>query len=71
MKRTIAVIFGGRSAEHEVSIVTAHIPIIQALQAAGEYNVVPVYISEEGDWYSDPAFNDLAYFQQPGWRTAV
>lgn len=71
MKRTIAVIFGGRSAEHEVSVVTAHIPIMQALQAAGGYNIVPVYISEEGDWYSDPAFIDLAYFQQPGWRTAV
>jgi len=71
MKRTVAVIFGGRSAEHEVSIVTAHIPIMQALQAAGDYEVVPVYISEEGNWYSDQAFIDLTYFQQPGWRTAI
>lgn len=71
MKRTVAVIFGGRSAEHEVSIVTAHIPIMQALQAAGNYDIVPVYISEDGDWYSDQAFIDLTYFQQPGWRTAV
>jgi len=71
MKRTVAVIFGGRSAEHEVSVVTAHIPIMQALTAAGNYDIVPVYISEEGDWYSDPAFIDLKYFQQPGWRTAV
>lgn len=71
MKRTVAVFFGGRSAEHEVSIVTAHIPIIKALQAAGKYTIVPVYISEQGDWYSDSAFIDLAYFQAPGWRTAV
>lgn len=71
MKRTIAVIFGGRSAEHEVSIITAHIPIMQALEAAGSYDIVPVYISEAGDWYSDMAFIDLAYFQQPGWRTAI
>ncbi len=71
MKRTVAVIFGGRSAEHEVSIVTAHIPIMQALQAAGNYDILPVYISEEGDWYSDKAFINLAYFQQPGWRTAI
>lgn len=71
MKRTVAVIFGGRSAEHEVSIVTAHIPIMQALQAAGNYDIVPVYITEEGDWYSDKAFIDLAYFQQPGWRLAI
>lgn len=71
MKRTVAVIFGGRSAEHEVSIVTAHIPIMKALQAAGNYDIVPVYIAEEGDWYSDKAFIDLAYFQQSGWRSAV
>jgi D-alanine-D-alanine ligase len=71
MKRTVAVIFGGRSAEHEVSIVTAHIPVMQALQATGDYDIVPVYISEEGDWYSDQAFIDLAYFQQPSWRTAT
>lgn len=71
MKRTVAVIFGGKSAEHEVSVVTAHIPIIQALQAAGQYDILPVYISEEGTWYSDSAFIDIAYFQKPGWRTMV
>lgn len=71
MKRTVAVIFGGRSAEHEVSIVTAHIPVMKALQAAGNYDIIPVYISENGDWYSDQDFIDLAYFQKPGWRTAV
>lgn len=71
MKRTIAVIFGGRSAEHEVSIVTAHIPIMQALQASDRYDIVPVYINEAGDWYSHTDFIDLAYFQQPGWRSAV
>lgn len=69
--KTVAVFFGGRSAEHEVSIVTAHIPIIQALQAAGSYNVVPVYISEEGRWYSSSDFIDLAYFQQAGWRAKL
>lgn len=71
MKRTIAVIFGGKSAEHEVSVVTAHIPIIQALQAAGTYDIVPVYLTEAGEWYSHPDFLELSYFQQPGWRAMV
>lgn len=62
MKKTIAVIFGGRSAEHDVSIITAHTPIIQSLLAAGTFNVVPVYIAKDGAWYSDKAMNELSYF---------
>lgn len=64
MKKTIAVIFGGRSAEHDVSIITAHIPIIQSLLATGHFDVWPIYIAQDGSWYSDQAMNDLAHFQQ-------
>lgn len=63
--KSIAVIFGGRSTEHDVSTVTAHIPIIEALQAAGGYDIYPVYISKEGKWYSDPAMLDLTFFKDP------
>lgn len=62
--KTIAVIFGGRSAEHDVSIITAHIPIIQALQAAGGFDIWPVYITKEGDWYAERMMNDLAFFKR-------
>ena len=64
MKKTVAVIFGGRSSEHDVSIITAHIPIIQCLLAAGRFDVWPIYIAKDGSWYSDQAMNDLAYFTQ-------
>lgn len=64
MKKTIAVVFGGRSAEHDVSIITAHTPIISSLLAAGAFNVVPVYINKDGSWYSDSAMNELSYFTQ-------
>lgn len=63
-KKTIAVVFGGRSAEHDVSIITAHTPIIRSLLAAGAFNVVPVYIKKDGSWYSDAAMNELSYFTQ-------
>ncbi|MFA7309585.1 MAG: D-alanine--D-alanine ligase family protein [Candidatus Paceibacterota bacterium] len=66
--KTVAVIFGGRSAEHDVSIITAHIPIIESLKASGGYDIWPVYISKEGKWYSDKAMNDLAYFKDPGYE---
>lgn len=61
--KSVAVIFGGRSAEHDVSIITAHIPVIETLLSARKYDVVPVYISKDGKWYSEPAMNDLSYFK--------
>lgn len=69
--KTIAVIFGGKSAEHDVSIITAHVPIIDSLNSDGEFDVWPVYISREGKWYSDKAMNDLAFFKQPAWEARV
>lgn len=71
MKKTIAVIFGGRSAEHDVSIITAHMPIIQSLLAMGQYDVLPIYIAKDGSWYSDEAMNDLSYFTGEGLETRL
>ncbi len=64
MKKNIAVFFGGRSAEHDVSIITGHIPIINSLMAIGDFNVYPIYITKEGQWYSKKEMNDLDYFKQ-------
>ncbi len=64
-KETIAVIFGGKSAEHDVSIITAYVPIIQSLFAIGQFNVLPIYITKDGSWYSNDAMSDIAYFKQP------
>lgn len=53
---TVGVIFGSRSVEHDVSIVTAH-QVMQALDPA-QYEVVPVYITREGAWLvGDPLRN--------------
>ncbi len=48
----IGVIFGGRSGEHEVSLVSAT-SILQALDPA-KYDVVPIGITREGRWLSSP-----------------
>ncbi len=69
--KTIAVIFGGRSAEHDVSIITAHIPIIESLTAMGGFDIWPVYITKEGDWYSDKAMNDMAFFKQSDYEAIL
>ena len=69
--KSIAVIFGGRSAEHDVSIITAHIPIIDTLIVAQEFDVWPIYISKEGKWYCDKRMNDFRFFKQPDWEAQV
>lgn len=66
--KTIAVIFGGKSAEHDVSIITAHTPIIDTLLASGQYDVWPIYITKEGKWYSDKAMNKIEFFKQPDYE---
>jgi D-alanine-D-alanine ligase len=66
--KTVAVMFGGRSAEHDVSIITAHIPIIDTLLASAQYDVWPVYITKDGAWYCDKQMNDLSFFQEADWQ---
>jgi D-alanine-D-alanine ligase len=60
-KTTVAVIFGGRSVEHDVSVVTGH-QIIQAFDKQ-RYEIVPIYISREGRWYTGDPLLELKNFQ--------
>ena len=69
--KTIAVIFGGKSAEHDVSIITAHTPIIDSLLASGQFDVWPVYITKEGKWYADKAMNDIGFFKDPDYEAKL
>ncbi len=71
MKKTIAVIFGGRSAEHDVSIITAHTPIIESLLITGQYDVWPVYVAKDGSWYADQVMNDMAFFKNPDFESQL
>lgn len=50
MKLKVGVIFGGKSVEHEVSIISA----IQAINHIDKdkYDIVPIYMSKEGIWYT-------------------
>ena len=51
-KLRVGVIFGGRSAEHEVSLVSAA-SVINALDKT-KYEIVPIGISPDGRWLSSP-----------------
>ncbi len=61
--KTIAVIFGGKSTEHDVSIVTALSSIIKPLELLREYEVIPVYIAKDGSWFWDDKLKDISFFQ--------
>ena len=49
MKLNVAVVFGGKSTEHDISIISAH-QTIENIDKE-KYNVIPVYISKTGDFY--------------------
>lgn len=56
----VGVIFGGRSVEHDVSIVSAH-QVMAVLSA--HHTVVPIYVTREGRWLSAPGLNDLDVYK--------
>lgn len=60
-KLKIGWFFGGRSVEHEVSVITA----LQAYENLdkSKYEVIPVYVSKAGDFFTSPKFLDLKNFQ--------
>src|SRR5215510_9549302 len=60
-KQTVGVIFGSRSVEHDVSIVTAQ-QVIQALSPA-KYDLIPIYITRTGHWLTGSLLTDLKSFQ--------
>ena len=49
----VALIFGGRSAEHEVSLRSSR-SVFDAIDPE-RYDVIPVLITQEGAWYQRPA----------------
>lgn len=61
MKTRVAVIFGGKSVEHEVSIISG----LQAFAALDreKYDVIPLYISKQNDWYTGEHMGDIASYR--------
>ncbi len=57
----IAVFFGGKTVEHDVSVVTAQ-QLIQNMDKT-KFNPVPVYITREGDWYSGEKLTKIEAFK--------
>lgn len=61
MKIKIGVFFGGKSVEHEVSVITA----IQAIENIDKekYDVVPIYISKDNRMYCGNLIGDISNYK--------
>lgn len=61
MKTNIGVFFGGKSTEHEISVISAS----QAMHAINRerFDVTPVYISKQGRWYTGEALFEVANYR--------
>lgn len=60
-KTKIAVIFGGISVEHDISIITG-VQTINALDKT-KFQVFPIYITKTGEWYYSQEFFDISIFK--------
>ncbi len=61
-KTIVGVIFGGRSVEHDVSVVTGH-QIMNAFDAE-RYEVVPIYIDRDGAWFTGEPLREIKNFEK-------
>lgn len=57
----VAVMFGGRSVEHEVSVITG-LQIIENLDRS-KYRVIPIYVSKEGWWYTGDELSKIENYK--------
>lgn len=56
-KIQLGVIYGSRSSEHEVSVISA-LQLMKAVDRS-KYDVIPIYISMKGGWFSGEALWDI------------
>ena len=60
-KINLAVVFGGRSVEHEVAIISG----VQAMNNLNKdkYNILPIYLGKDGEMLYSPDFINIDTFK--------
>ena len=65
MKIQVAVLFGGRSVEHEISVISA----IQAMESLNTetYDILPIYMTKDNEFYTGDVLRDIRRYRDvPG-----
>ncbi|MFR6640330.1 MAG: hypothetical protein ACLUSP_02435 [Christensenellales bacterium] len=55
----VAVFYGGKSCEHEVSVATG----VQIMHAAEGCEILPVYVGRDGKWISPKRATDIPAYR--------
>ncbi len=63
MKIKVGVLYGGKTTEHEVSIITA----VQAMNNLDteKYEVIPLYLTKENEMYTGGSLMDIEIYKEP------
>lgn len=61
MRVNLGVIFGGKSVEHEISIISA--VEMMANIDSNKYKVIPIYIDKNNDWYTGSHLKDILHYR--------
>ena len=61
MKTRVAMMFGGKTVEHEVSVISG----IQACMAMDteKYEIIPVYMTKDNDMYIGEGIGDISSYK--------
>lgn len=61
VKKNVLIMFGGRSVEHEVSVITG-LQVAENIDKE-KYNVVPLFITKQGEWYTGDELLDIKNYK--------
>ena len=56
----IAVFYGGKSCEHDVSVVTG----VQTISALKGHTILPIYIKRDGSWHLVFNYGDFSAYKK-------
>lgn len=66
MKRNIAIIYGGRSVEHDISILT-FLQVVRAIDTS-KYNVIPIYLDKDNNFYVGEKFTEINTYKNTNFK---
>ncbi len=59
--RNVLVFFGGKSCEHDVSVITGVLTVNSIDKE--KYNAIPIYVDKSGEWYTAEVLKDIEWFK--------
>ena len=65
--RNVLVFFGGKSCEHDVSVITGVLTVNSIDKE--KYNAIPIYVDKSGEWYYAEDLKDIEWFKNKNLKT--